>query len=97
MKHVITTKLHVHAEKSWSGNVSFKALGADMSEYGYIHLCEVDVEVPFELPDDFSFTTEEIRVLKEQKKAIQAEANRKIVQIEERIQSLLCIEHKVAA
>ena len=39
----------------------------------------------------------EIDVLRKEQKRIQAEAQNNITRIEEKIQSLLCIEHKAAA
>ena len=39
----------------------------------------------------------EIDALRKEQKRIQAEAQNKITQIEEHIQSLLCLEHKVGA
>ena len=94
MKHVITTELYIHAEKDYQGKVNFKAYGSDMSQYGYICVCNFPQSVEFDLPEGFSYTVEEIKALQAQKKAVQAKANQEIVRIEERIQSLLCIEHK---
>jgi hypothetical protein len=97
MKHVITTELYIHAEKDYQGKVSFKAFGTDMSQYGMICVCNFPQNIEFDMPEGFNYTAEEIKALQAQKKSVQAEANQKIVMIEERIQSLLCIEHKEAA
>ena len=43
---------------------------------------------------NFSFEAEEIKALREQKKQIQAQAQSMINQIDDKIQRLLCIEHK---
>lgn len=95
MKHTATTTQFVHAEKDHEGNVRFKVLAADMSEYGYTFLgIKKEVTVEFEIPDDFDLTTEEIKNLRAHQKKIQAEAQRQVVEIEERIQSMLAIEHK---
>ena len=92
MKHLIQTKMFVH-----KFGRSLQLFQADMSEYGYLLIGTVDVEVDYELPDDFNFTQLEIDNLKKEKKRIQAEANKKLVAIDEKIQSLQCIEHKEAA
>lgn len=98
MKHTATTTQFVHAEKDYEGNVRFKVLGADMSEYGYTFLgITKEVTVEFEVPDDFNLTAEEIKSLRAHQKKIQAEAQRQVLEIEERIQSMLAIEHKEAA
>lgn len=97
MKHTATTTQFVHADRDHEGNVSFKVLGCDMSEYGYTFLgIKKEVTVEFEIPDDFNFTEEEIKNLRDYQKKIQAEAQRQVVEIEERIQSMLAIEYKSA-
>ena len=55
------------------------------------------MSVDYDLPDNFNYTQAEIDVLRKEQKRIQAEAQNNITRIEEQIQSMLCIEHKVAA
>ena len=98
MKHKIKQTAFVHAEKDYvKGGHNLVLYFSDMSQYGYIFIGEVEVSVDFDLPDNFSFTQAEIDVLRKEQKRIQAEAQNKITRIEEKIQSLLCIEHKAAA
>ncbi len=99
MKHTIKKTMFVHAEKDYSAERSFKLnlMACDMSKYGYIKIGEVEVSVDYDLPENFNFTQAEIDALRKEQKRIQAEAQNKITQIEEHIQSLLCLEHKVGA
>ena len=97
MKHTATVELFIHAQKDWQNNVAFSAKMCDMSEYGYTFLgFTKEVSVEFDVPDDFDLTAEEIKALREQQKRIQADAQRQVVEIEERIQSMLAIEYKPA-
>ena len=99
MKHTIKKTMFVHAEKAYFGEEEFKLslMACDMSKYGYIFIGEVEVSVNYDLPDNFNYTQAEIDVLRKEQKRIQAEAQNNITRIEEQIQSMLCIEHKVAA
>ena len=98
MKHKIKQTAFVHAKKDYvKGGHNLVLYFSDMSQYGYIFIGEVEVSVDFDLPDNFSFTQAEIDVLRKEQKHIQAEAQNKITRIEEKIQSLLCIEHKAAS
>ena len=94
MKRTVTQKFHIHAEKKWDGTVNFKLYQTDMSKYGYVCLGEFEKDIEFDVPDDFRFELEEIKALREQKKKVQAQAQSMIDQIDDKIQRLLCIEHK---
>lgn len=98
MKHTITQSMFVHASKDYgSDDYKLSMKICDMSEYGYIYIGKVEVSVDYDLPENFNFTQCEIDLLRKEQKRIQAEAQMKVVRIEEKIQSLLCIEHKGAA
>jgi len=99
MKHTIKSTMFVHAQKEYGGEEEFKLnlLSCDMSQYGYILIGEVEVSVDYDLPDNLNITQLEIDSLRKAQKRIQAEAQNNITRIEEQIQSLLCIEHKVSA
>ena len=94
MKISIKTTAFIHAQRSYGGKYEFTVFQSDVSGYGYFLVCKKEIEVTADIDDNFSIDAAEIASLKEQKKKIQAEANKKIVEIEERIQSLLCIEYK---
>ena len=64
----------------------------DMSEFGNVLVASKEIEVSFDIPDDFNPTTAKIDLLKAEKQRIQAEAHLRAENIEEQIQSLLCIE-----
>ena len=99
MKHTIKSTMFVHAEKAYFGEEEFNLslLACDMSQYGFILIGEVEVSVDYDLPDNLNITQLEIDSLRKAQKRIQAEAQNNITRIEEKIQSLLCIEHKVSA
>ena len=95
MKHTITQAMFVHAEKRYGEDGYKLALKiCDMSQYGYVFLGEVEVSANYELPDDFNFTKCEIDLLRKEQKRILAESQKKVTEIEEQIQKMLCIEHK---
>ena len=98
MKHTIKQNMLVHSVKDYvKGGHNLVLFYSDMSQYGYIFIGEVEVSVDYDLPDNFNYTQAEIDSLRKEQKRIQAEAQNKITRIDEKIQSLLCIEHKVAA
>lgn len=90
----IILKQHVHAQRSkYTGAITFHLFDSPcMQEFGYVPLFDQDFEI--EIPDDFDLTPIEIAQLQEAKKAVQAACNKKLMEIEEEIQKLLCIEHK---
>ena len=97
MKHELSYELLIHASKDWQNNVVFSAKSCDMSDYGYTYIgITKTVTIEFEAPDDFNLTEFEIEALRKQQKKIQADAQRQVVEIEERIQSMLAIEYKPA-
>ena len=55
------------------------------------------VEVSYEVPDDFDSRPPRIAALQKEKAEIQAEANKKVVDIEQKIAELLAITHEVKA
>lgn len=55
------------------------------------------VEVSYEVPDDFDSRPPRIAALQKEKSEIQAEANKKVVDIEQKIAELLAITHEVKA
>lgn len=97
MKHTAEITVYIHAQRNYKDKIKFSALGCDMSEYGYTLIETQDLTVEFDIADDFSLDAEEIKAMRAEQKRIQAEAQRLVTQLEERIQSLLCIEHKAEA
>ncbi len=98
MKHTAEIMVYIHAQRDYlTRGIRFSAVGCDMREYGYTLIETKQVSVGFEIADDFSFDAEEIKAMRAEQKRIQAEAQMNVTRIEERIQSLLCIEHKAEA
>lgn len=88
----VTIKQHVHASRSYDGQISYSLFAAPFDQHGYIPLFEQEFTI--EIPDDFDLNDKEVQSLKAEKARIQAEAQMEITRIEERIRNLLCIEHK---
>ncbi len=99
MKHTAEITVYIHAQRDYVyGGIKFSAIGCDMSEYsGYTMIEKKNVTVEFDIADDFSLDAEEIKAMRAEQKRIKAEAQLQVTRLEERIQSLLCIEHKAAA
>ena len=94
MKQEFPATVFINASRSYDGTVCFHAHFCDMSEYGYFLVEKKQITVEADIPDDFNIDAIEIDALKKEKTRIQAEAQNKLTKIEERIQSLLCLEHK---
>ena len=93
MKITLKSVLHWH-KYSWQDESEYQLYPSDMSTCGpeYVPIKEVEVEV--EIPADFDPAPQQIAALKQKKQEILAEAHIKAENIEQQIQSLLCIEHK---
>lgn len=87
---------HLHAQRSYDGSISFTVASCDLGNCGYTKIMEKEIDIEFDVPENFDLTEKEIAALKEQKKRVQAEAQREITRIEEMIQSLQAIEYKDA-
>ena len=99
MKHTAEITVYIHAQRDYiSGGARFSAIGCDMSGCGGFTLIEKkNVTVDFDIADDFNLDAEEIKSMRAEQKRIQAEAQFHVTQLEDRIQRLLCIEHKAEA
>lgn len=93
----VIVKAFLHWEHStWEEKPQFRFWPNDMSGLNdarrqFISAHEVEVEIP----DDFDPVTGIVKALKAQKQQVLADAHVKANQIEDEIQKLLCIEHKV--
>lgn len=94
MKQQFEITAYIQAQRTYDGQVSLKALTVNMSEYGYTPVLEQTVTFEADIPDDFDIVSAEIDQLQKTKKKIQADAQLQVTQIEERIQSLQCLEYK---
>jgi len=99
MKHIKQINLFLHVRMDWRNEPEYNAYQTDMSGNKYFGslVTKKTIDVEFDIPDDFNVNDELVKTLRKQQKTIQADAQMKLTQIEERIQSLLCIEHKAAA
>ena len=97
MKHTAEITVYIHAQRDYKDEIKFSVLGCDMSQYGYTLLETKQFSVEFDIADDFSLDAEEIKAMRAEQKRIQAEAQLHVTLLEDRIQRLLCIEHKAEA
>lgn len=89
MKATIKTILH---QKLCSER--FELFACDMSQYGFIMIGPVEVEV--DVPDDFNRTAAQITTLEKKLDTMSAEYQRNCAAIRGRISDLQCIEHSPA-
>ena len=80
--------------KDWlgEGNYDYDIQFSDMSEYGYIFVAKKEIEFSMEVPEGFDPVNGHIDALKAEKQRIAGEAQIKMNNLEEQIQSLLAIE-----
>lgn len=89
MKITVKKFVHLNADSPLD-TPSFSFFECDMSEYGYIPISEQEITV--EVPDWFNPIPIQVDCLKEQQRKIRAEAEAKVLFINEKIQKLLSIE-----
>lgn len=88
-----TVKCYIHAQwVPWDKNWRYSCWMADMSSSGYILLETRELE--FESPSDQMLKAQLVRLLREKKKEVQADAQVKLNEIDAEIQTLLAIEDK---
>lgn len=85
-------QMFAHMTRHWDGGIEYFLASSDMSNMGYTPVCDVMVE--FETPDDFNPVAAEIASLKVEKQRIQAEAQQKANEIDDRIAKISCIEYR---
>ena len=94
MKKTMVASLYRKADSWAEDGYSFSIMNGqtDMEKHGYLLLDTK--EVTFNMPDVGDMTNREIAALRKEQSSIRAEAEEKATRLEERIQSLLCIESK---
>ena len=99
MKHEMQIELFLHSRLRYDGEPEFRVHLCDMSgSTGFgVLVTQKAIDVEFDVPMNFNPSVEMVNLLRKEQKAIQAEAQMQVTRLEERIQSLLCIEHKAAA
>lgn len=86
-----TVKICLHANTRWGDGTEILPFVSDMTEYGYTYLGDVTVTVPVPQVD---VRQRMLDALRDEKQKLLAEAQVKANQIDEKIQSLLALEHK---
>ena len=93
MKITVNKFVHIDAN-STAGKPKFDFFDCDMSDYGEVPIGQQDITI--EIPDDFNPVPLQINALKEAQAKVRAEAESKIVALDEKIQKLLAIEAPVS-
>lgn len=93
MKVTVKGVLHWH-KYTYQEHGDYQIWSNDMSSCGPEYAPIQPVECSFEIPDDFDPVPGQIAALRAKKQEILAETQLKVNNLEEQIQSLLCIEHK---
>ena len=65
---------------------------ADMSNYGYVKIAPFETVVNFDMPEGFSPIKSAVDSLNKQIEVIDAERERKVRPLKEKIANLLCLE-----
>lgn len=89
----VTIKGWIHTQNGYASQRQFTFFGCDMSEYGFTKVAPYTITADVEM-DEAMLTQAEIETLRAEQQKIRAEAHAKVTQLDERIQSLLAIEHK---
>ncbi|CNE10384.1 hypothetical protein [Yersinia kristensenii] len=92
----ITTTLYIHVNPHPSSKDNrFVIHSCDMSQIvpAYTLLDTREITIDFNEPDPFEIISKQVDSLRSQKEQIAAESHRKLSQIDDQIQALLCIEH----
>jgi hypothetical protein len=92
MKVKIKQIAHAILRQYVDGGVDYSFFCSDMSAHGYIPIEEVEIEIEAPLYSDLVNGT--VKVLREAQKQKRAQAQMECDQIDEQIQSLLCLENK---
>lgn len=88
----ITQKLHLHwSTSSYDKSNPWLLFGCDMSEHGYVHVGEVDVT--FDVPDNFDPREPQIAMLEQKKEQLTNEFHAAVTRIETEISKLKAIEY----
>ncbi|MEZ7780496.1 hypothetical protein O4A46_01655 [Cupriavidus gilardii] len=88
----IEIKGAIYAYRSYEGApLSFSFFNFEPGS-GWLHVRDHTIVTP--LPDDFDPRASEVRALERERDEIRAEMTMRITEINERIQSLLAIEHR---
>lgn len=82
-------KMHVAYKKSF-GTEAFHLFQSDMSQYGYVPVCETEVEV--DIPDDFDPLAGQVATLKQQRAKVHAEFQARVNEIDDALAKLLCLD-----
>lgn len=83
----------VHATQDWKGEIKYEFFQFDMTEYGYMKVCEHAFEV--EIPDNFNPIAAQVESLNAQKTKLQNEFNARVREINDQIANLQCIEYNL--
>lgn len=93
-----TIKACVHWQQySWEESGKYVVYACDMTSSGPERVFISEQEIEVEVPDNFDPRPKQVEILRSAKSALLAKAHVQAENIEEQIQRLLCIEHKLEA
>lgn len=88
----ITTQLHASIDCPANEPSTYCCFPSNMTEYGYVHLGEVEIEIePISGKD---LVTRSVEILRKKQETIKQNAHNQVEALQERINSMLCLEYK---
>ena len=91
MKRTLKLKLHTQWDRH-DKKFRFMFWQTDMRAQGYTFVKDVELEI--ECPDDAELTAATVKVMRDQLTTCRAEAQKRLLSMEDDIRELLAIEHK---
>lgn len=87
----VTIKGHItHTKYAWDDKATYSFYTFDASDENTVNVMEHEFEV--EVPDNFDPRPGKIAALKEKKEKVQAEFSKRVMELDEQINSLLALE-----
>jgi len=87
----VTIKGHItHTKYPWDDKPTYSFYPFDAADENTVNVMEHEFEV--EVPDNFDPRPGKIAALKEKKEKVQAEFSKRVMELDERINSLLALE-----
>lgn len=86
-----TVKAFIHYEQDFKGQPLFTIFPFDMSSCGKVMVETQDIEIT--IPDDFNPITAQVDLLKAEREKVRAELGKRLMQIDDAIAKLTCIDY----
>lgn len=87
----VTIKGFIHyRQEAWTDSGAYSFMHCDMTDCGYVNVMPHEIEI--EVPDDFDPRPQQVAALEAEKQKARAEFQKRVTEIDRKIQSLLAIE-----